>query len=42
MSKTPKKPDHISQQDWGEAEIPEWTAEDFAKASPSKPTSFDA
>lgn len=34
MSKAPKKPDHISLQDWDEAEIPEWTADDVAKAVP--------
>ena len=32
--KHPKKPDHISQQDWDDLDIPEWTAEDFAKARP--------
>jgi uncharacterized protein (DUF4415 family) len=45
MSKALKKPDHISQQDWDEAEIPEWTAEDFAKAVPfqeAHPEAFDA
>jgi uncharacterized protein (DUF4415 family) len=45
MSKTAKKPDHISQQDWDEAEIPEWTAEDAAKAVPfqqAHPEAFEA
>ena len=32
----PQKPDHISQRDWNDAEIPEWTAEDFAAARPLK------
>ncbi len=31
-----KKPPHISQKDWDEAEIPEWTEEDFARARPFK------
>ncbi len=32
MSEQPERPDHISQQDWDEAEIPELTDEDFDKA----------
>ncbi len=36
MTREPKKPDHISQKDWDEAEIPEWTEEDFARAKPFK------
>ena len=36
MSKKPEKPPHISQQEWDEAENPEWTAEDFARARPFK------
>lgn len=32
--KTPGKPDHVSQQDWDDADMPEWTAEDFARARP--------
>lgn len=31
-----KKPEHISQKNWDEAEIPEWTAADFARAKPAK------
>jgi uncharacterized protein (DUF4415 family) len=31
-----KKPPHISQKDWDEAEIPEWTEENFARAKPFK------
>ncbi len=31
-----KKPPHISQKDWDEAGIPEWTKEDFARARPFK------
>jgi uncharacterized protein (DUF4415 family) len=34
MSKKTEKPPHIPQKDWDEAEIPEWTAEDFARAKP--------
>lgn len=34
MSKKPEKPPHISQKDWDDADIPEWTAEDFARAKP--------
>ena len=34
MSKKPEKPPHISQKDWDDVEIPEWTAEDFARAKP--------
>ncbi len=29
-----KRPSHISQKDWDEAEIPEWTDADFARAKP--------
>ena len=36
MSKKPEKPPHISQQEWDEAENPEWTEEDFARARPFK------
>jgi uncharacterized protein (DUF4415 family) len=36
MSKKPEKPPHISQQEWDEAENPEWTEEDFARAKPFK------
>jgi uncharacterized protein (DUF4415 family) len=36
MSKKPEKPPHVSQQEWDEAEIPEWTEEDFARARPFK------
>ena len=36
MSKKPEKPPPISTQDWDEAEIPEWTEEDFARAKPFK------
>ncbi len=34
MGRKPEKPSHISQQDWDDAEIPEWTADDFARAKP--------
>jgi uncharacterized protein (DUF4415 family) len=34
MSKKPEKPPHISQKDWDDADIPEWAAEDFARAKP--------
>ncbi len=27
-----EKPPHISQRDWDEADVPEWTEEDFARA----------
>lgn len=36
MRKKPEKPPHISQQEWDDADIPEWTAEDFARAKPFK------
>ena len=36
MSKKPEKPPHISQQEWDDAENPEWTEEDFARARPFK------
>jgi uncharacterized protein (DUF4415 family) len=36
MSKKPEKPPHISQQEWDEAENPEWTEEDFERAKPFK------
>jgi uncharacterized protein (DUF4415 family) len=36
MSKKPEKPPHILQQEWDEADIPEWTEEDFARARPFK------
>lgn len=36
MTKNPKKPAHILQKDWDDADIPEWTAEDFARAKPFK------
>jgi uncharacterized protein (DUF4415 family) len=31
-----KKPDWISQQDWDDLDIPEQTAEDFARARPAR------
>ena len=31
-----KKPPDISQEDWDELDIPEWTEEDFARARPFK------
>jgi uncharacterized protein (DUF4415 family) len=34
MSKPPEKPAHISQEDWDEAELPEWTEQDFTRAKP--------
>src|SRR5690242_4219635 len=36
MSRKPEKPPHISQQEWDDAENPEWTAADFARARPLK------
>lgn len=36
MSKKPEKPPHVSTQEWDEAENPEWTEEDFARARPFK------
>ena len=45
MSKKPEKPPHISQEEWDEAENPEWTEEDFARARPFKevfPEQFEA
>lgn len=36
MSKKPEKPPHISQKDWDEANIPEWTDADFERAKPFK------
>lgn len=36
MNKPPEKPPHISQQDWDDADIPELTDEDFARAIPFK------
>ena len=45
MSKKPEKPPHISQQEWDDAENPEWTEEDFARAKPFKevfPEQFEA
>ena len=41
----PRKPDHVSQQDWDDADIKEWTAEQFAQARPFKevlPEVFDS
>jgi uncharacterized protein (DUF4415 family) len=34
MNDPSEKPPHISQKDWDEAEIPEWTEADFARAEP--------
>ena len=34
MSKPPEKPPHVAQKDWDEADLPEWTAADFARAKP--------
>ena len=34
--KTPKKPPHISQQDWDSVDIPEASGVDFARAKPFK------
>jgi len=31
-----KKPDHISQKDWDDADIPELTAEDFRRMRPAR------
>ena len=33
--KQPRKPDHISQEDWDAVDSPEWTAEDFKNARPA-------
>lgn len=35
-SKTPKKPKHISQEDWDSVDSPEWTKEDFRRARPAR------
>jgi uncharacterized protein (DUF4415 family) len=34
MGKKPEKPPQISQKDWEEADLPEWTDDDFARAKP--------
>ena len=34
MRKRPEKPADISQEDWDDLDIPEWTEEDFARARP--------
>ena len=34
--KTPRKPPHISQQDWDAVDIPEATTADFVRAKPFK------
>src|SRR5436305_15153381 len=36
MRKPPEKPSDISQQDWDAVDVPEATAEDFARARPFK------
>lgn len=36
MNDRPEKPSHISQRGWDEADIPEWTDADFARATPFK------
>jgi uncharacterized protein (DUF4415 family) len=34
MRKRPERPADISQEDWDDLDIPEWTEEDFARARP--------
>ncbi len=34
MSRPPEKPPNVSQKDWDEADLPEWTDKDFARAKP--------
>lgn len=34
MTEQPEKPPHISRQDWDDADLPEWTEADFARAVP--------
>jgi uncharacterized protein (DUF4415 family) len=36
MTKAAKKPDHISQADWDDVDVPEMTDEEFARAIPFK------
>jgi hypothetical protein len=36
MRKNPEKPADVSQEDWDDADLPEWTEEDFARARPFK------
>ena len=36
MSDQPEKPPHVSQKDWDESDLPEWTDENFARAVPFK------
>jgi uncharacterized protein (DUF4415 family) len=36
MSERPEKPAHISQEEWDSVDVPEATAEDFARARPFK------
>ena len=33
--KKPKKPEGVSQQEWDDLDIPEWTAADFRRARPA-------
>ena len=35
MSKTPKRPAHISKEDWDSVDVPEQTAEDFRAMRPA-------
>lgn len=41
VMKTPKKPDHISQEDWDSVDIPELTDEDFARMRPAREVFLD-
>lgn len=34
MTETPEKPPHVSQKDWDDADLPEWTEANFARAKP--------
>lgn len=36
MDRQAEKPPHISQADWDDADLPEWTDKDFARAVPFK------
>ena len=31
----PRKPDHVSQEDWDDMDIPEWSEQDFRNARPT-------
>ena len=45
MPKAPEKPDTISQKDWNDLDLPEWTDEQFARALPFQeafPAAFES